>query len=400
MPPKAKPKAPEPGSMAATLAKLSKQYEIRAGSLASIADEVTSISSGNLAIDHVLGVGGLPVGRNVELYGPPSCGKTTTAIQAAAELQRKIISEGLDWYIIYLDYEHAMDPKYVRALGLDVDHPSFIFAQPDNFEQGANLAIGLIETGKVRLMIADSVASMTPETMTGQEVGKATVALQARLMSDFLKKLNALIHFLNHINEVLDMGGGGRPGVKRYSTPGGRALKFYASVRVEYKQVENIRAAYRDPLSGVMVERPEASTVKVRVVKNKVAPPFQECVVRVRFGRGFDNGWTALQVLTSYSKIKKSGAYYYFNATPELIHEDMSTSSTGRPYIQGEPKMMAFMDAHPEWRELAISMATQLVRDHGSGALVHEGDPEVDDEQDTEPVSFTGGDTLADVKPD
>jgi recombination protein RecA len=377
LPPKSKD---APSSMASVLAKVAKTYDLRAGSLDMVADRVEAISTGNLAIDDILGVNGLPIGRSVELYGLPSSGKTTTGLQAAAQLQKAIIESGRDEYIVYSDFEHALDRDYAVQLGLNLSHPSFVFTQPDNFEQGANAVLEMIQTGQVRLAIWDSVAAMTPANMLGEEVGKASVALQARLMSDFLKKLNPLLHserccgvFLNHEMEVMDMGGPRRPGLPpRRSTPGGRALKYYASVRVEYRPIEAIKGTAQDPLTATEVNRIEGYTVKVKVVKNKVAPPMREAMVKVRFGRGFDNGWTALQILTAHGRIKSSSGYYYFNAVPELVTPDMGRSPNGRPYLRSESGVLDYMDAHPEWRDLLVSTAREQL---ASGQSVSPSDP-------------------------
>ncbi len=360
--------ADETLSIASVLKKVQKDYGLRVGSLSAIAEDVEAIPSGNIAIDDIIGVGGLPLGRSVELYGPPSSGKTTTAMQAAVNLQKKIIAEGLDEYILYSDFEHALDRDYAEALGLDMDHPSFLFCQPDNFEQGAQSAVELIRTGAIRLGIWDSVAAMTPADMLTADVGKATVALQARLMSDFMKKLNPLLDeknccavFLNHIQDVISIGGFQPPGPPRTTTPGGKALKFYASLRMEYQQVKNITAVMVDELTGGDVKRVEATNVRVRVVKNKIGNPFREAVVRVRFGRGFDNFWSALQILTGRGLVSLTTGYYYFDKVPELVHVDMAMSKTGRPLIHGEESVLTFADDHPEWRELAIQKAKELI---------------------------------------
>ncbi len=361
-----------------------KKHDLRIGPLSFVSDEVAALTTGNLSIDYSIGVGGLPLGRSVELFGPPGCGKTTTGLQTAAELQRRIIEQNLDEYILYSDYEHALDKKYAAALGLDVDHKSFLFTQPDTFEQGANAARELIETGQIRLAIWDSVASMTPASMAEAEVGKSLPAIQARLMADFLRKLNPLLHaknccavFLNHEMEVMSMG---RPGPPRTSTPGGKALKYYASLRLQYQQIGNIKGSSIDILSGEKVQRTEAVTVRVRVVKNKVAPPFRECQVRVRFGKGFDNFWSALQVLIGNKKIKLSAGYYYFNESPELVIDDMLRTPTDRPYVRGEEAILKFADQRPEWRASVIKSAYDLVENGVETVL--ESDDSDDEESD------------------
>lgn len=384
-------------SIADVLKTAYKKYDLHVGTLTSFAEEVPAITTGNIGIDKAIGIGGLPFGRCVELFGPPSSGKTTTAIQAAAELQKIILAGGdpvrriePDDVMVYCDYEHAFDIKYARALGIDVEHPSFLFAQPDWLEQGANVVRQLVATGKVRMVIFDSVAAMTPQAAMEAETGKANVALQARGMSDFLKAFNPLLHnnhcvgvFVNHIMELLDMGGGRKPGMPaRTSTPGGRALKFYASVRVEYQQVQNLKSKVRDPLSNEEIDQVTATNVRVRVIKNKVAPPFRQAVVRVRYGKGFDNFWTALQVLISHKKIVYSSGYYYFERSPELVHPDMDVQASGnkRPYVRGETTIFTFADEHVEWRELMITAASAVL-DADSESMLGDVDPDPEDEK-------------------
>lgn len=363
------------GSVEAILASAQKKYNLRVGSLSAIAEDVLAISTGNLAIDNIIGVGGVPIGRLIELYGPQSSGKTTTALQAAAELQRIIIAGGdssrgisASDRIIYLDYEHAMDPEYCKKLGLNTDHESFLFTQPDSLEDGANFVREIVPTGAVRLIIFDSVAAMVPSAKSEAEVGKSLPAVQAKLMSDFLAPLVSMLHtnnctaiFLNHIFEVMEMR---RPGMApRTSTPGGRALKFYASVRIEYKQIGNIKTSVVDAITQETIEQISATNVRVKVVKNKVAAPFREAVVRVRFGKGFDNFWTALQILVAHKSVMYSTGMFYFHKVPELAPEWMPRASTGtqRPYLKGEKALFGSADKYPEWRDAVIAKAYEVV---------------------------------------
>lgn len=364
------------------LAKAQKKYDLAVGPLSKIAQEATFITTGNLAIDHIIG-GGLPLGRSVELAGPPSSGKTTTALQCAAAAQKVIIAGGdpalgikADDKILYLDYEQTIDQKYAAKLGLDIDHESFLLTQPDTLEDGANLAVELISTGRVRIVIWDSVASMMPSAKAEAEIGKSLPAVQAKLMSDLGQKLNPLLYehqtlniFVNHLREVMDMSGR-RPAHlgPKLSTPGGIALKFYASVRVEYKQIQQIKEKMIDPLSGLEVETPGATNVEVKVTKNKVAEPFRKAVVRVRFGRGFDNFWTALQILLAAKQIMYSAGYYYFHKVEDagLAPEWMPRATTGtqRPNIRTDARLFAAADEHPEWRDAVISYASDYLKNN------------------------------------
>lgn len=360
----------------------SKKYNgLVVGSMDDVADDVKAVSTGNLAIDYCIGVGGIPLGRSVELFGPPSSGKTTTALQMAAELQR-IIKAGGDPergilptdVILYLDYEQSMDKDYAVALGLDITHPSLKFTQPDTLEDGVNFAIAAVKTGRIRLLIFDSVASMNPSAKAEAEVGKSLPAVQAKLMKDFtltfnsvLANYNATAIFINHQMEAMSMGG--RPGMPpKTTTPGGTALKYFASLRVQYTQIKQNKETVIDALSNERVERVMSTDVKVKVVKNKMAPPFREATVRVRFGRGFDNFWSAMQVLLANKKVIYAASYYKFHNVEELglAPEWMprSPSGTKPPVINGTKQLFAAADAHPEWREGIIKLADQVVNEN------------------------------------
>lgn len=359
------------------LAAANKEFDLEGA----VPGKTESFTTGNLAIDSILGVGGLPVGRNIELFGDPSSGKSTVALQAAAALQKKIISEGLDEYIVYYDYENTVELEYARALGIDTEHKSWRLFQPDTLEQGTNHARKLMETGKVRLMIWDSVAEMTPKAMFEAETGQASVALRARLMSQFLQQTSAPLRnyrcssiFLNHSMEEINMGGYSRPGIKKKTTPGGKALKYHASVRVEFSFIKAYKAKRHNPLTNEVEEFITSSNVKVKVVKNKVADPFQECEVKVRYGKGFDNFWSAVQVLVGHKKVPKQGAYYYFEKLPNLVNADMGTTSSGRRFILGEENLMRFADEHLEWRDAAIAEATAVAAAAGVGTVTEDAD--------------------------
>lgn len=364
-------------SFASILAKASKKYDLRIGNMNSVLEDVDAISTGSIAFDNALGVGGFPRGRSIELYGPPSSGKTTAALMAMASAQ-KLITEGHPDFkgkkLLYMDHEHAVDLEYAKKLGLDAEDESFLIAQPDSFEQSANISFELISTGEIAMATYDSVAAMVSEKALEAEIGKSLPAIQARLMSDFLKKLNGTLNetktsaiFLNHIMEVMEMGG--KPGYKKYSTPGGRALKFYASVRVEFQQVGNLKGTQTDELTKEETEIIEATDVRIRIVKNKVAPPFKQAKVRVRFGRGFDNAYTALQILKGRKKLPVTASrFHYFHLLPELITDDMLRTpakprTDPRPYIDTEARLFDKLDADPVWRQKFIDAAIAALSD-------------------------------------
>jgi recombination protein RecA len=355
-------------SLKALLADISKKEDYRLGRLDEVGVGVEAISTGNMAIDHIIGVGGLPLGRSVELYGPPSSGKTTAALQTAATFQRL----NPDRSIVYFDYEQSVDPEYCASLGLNIEADSFIFGQPDVFEQSMNSLDRLLPTNEIGLVIFDSVASMTPREVLEDSVDKAGVAQQARLMAKALARLNSqLAHanccaiWLNHVGEVISIGG--RPGMPpRKTTPGGKALKFYASVRLEFNQIGNTTAKLANELSGEEETVVTATRVKVKVVKNKVGAPFKTCMVQVEFGKGFSNFFSAQQILTNQKVVVGTGGYFYFdekNGAGPLIHADMETQTTGnhRRYIKGAANLLVFATDHPEWAEAFCALAVSLI---------------------------------------
>lgn len=396
-----------------------KKYDLNVGTLDSIATDTQFISTGNLSIDYAIGggvLGGIPMGRTVEFYGPPSSGKTTLAIQAAVRLQRIIMAGGdpsrgisATDRILYLDYEQAFDAGYAHKLGLDTSHQSFLFTQPDTLEQGADFLLEAFKTGEIRLSIVDSVAAMNPSAQAEAEsVGKSLPAIQARIMKPFgvtlnsvLKNNNGTVIFINHEVEKLQMGGG-RPGMPPpTSTPGGVALKFFASVRVQFRQIRQIKGKVLDPLTKEIILIPVATDVKVKVVKNKVAPPFRECTVRVRFGMGFDDFWTAIQILIANKQVIYNASNYYFHGVIEEVPADWMTrdaKGTKRPYINGEPKVFKASDDHPEWRQGLIDVAARIAAENVDtlagvakfGEIVEDEDEEgedLDDLVDARPVS-------------
>jgi recombination protein RecA len=393
-----------------------KTYDgLKVGNMDDVADDVFAVSTGNMAIDSCVGVGGLPLGRSIELYGPPSCGKTTTALQWLAQVQKIIKAGGdptlgikADDRLLYLDYEQAMDKEYAKALGLDTSHESLLFAQPDTLEQGVNFAIQAVETGRVRAVVFDSVAAMNPSAKAEAEIGKSLPMIQAKLMKDFTLRFNTALYtnnataiFLNHLMEVVSMGGASRPGMPPPSTtPGGKALKYFASVRIEFKQIRQNKGPFVDPLTNETVQIVTSTDVKIKVTKNKVAPAFREAVVRVRFGRGFDNLWTALQVLIANKRIMYQGGMYYFHNVEEvgLAPEWMKRATTGtnRPYIKGEPNVFAKADEFDEWRNALIAEAERIVAQNADAmSLVTPLKPvaDVDDESEDEEFPDVDPDT-------
>lgn len=260
--------------------------------------KVASVSSGSLAIDKALGIGGYPRGRIVEIYGPESSGKTTVALHAVAEVQRQ------GGTAAYIDAENALDPQYAEALGVNID--DLLLSQPDSGEEGLEIADALISSGAVDLVIVDSVAALVPRAEINGDMGDTHVGLQARLMSQALRKLSGEINktktiaiFINQIREKVGVMFGNPE-----TTTGGRALKFYSTIRMEIRRAEQIK-------NGTDVIGNKA---KVKIVKNKVAPPFKRCEVDIMYGEGISKTGELLDMAVENDLVDKSGAWYSYGS--------------------------------------------------------------------------------------
>ena len=338
------------------------------GSLPEFDMTVQGYSTGNIALDWITRVGGFPYGRIVECFGPPSSGKTTAALSAMAAEQAKCIESG-EGYVMFEDFERSIDPDYCTSLGLDVGHSSFIYVKPDSFEHGANLFRKLLATGELRIAVFDSVAAMVTEKEKEADTGKANVADRAKMMHQFLRqtkddadRFGTTMIFLNHTLEVVDATPMGQKmaarGIKRFTQPGGKALAFYASMRIEYKQVGNIRTTEMDALTNRKEDQVRSQKVQATVVKNKTGDPFGTALLRVRWGHGFSNEYSVLDILTKHSAVdlNKTGWYTF---PPDLSPDNKQFK------CRGEDKTLSQMEDNPEWAARLSGYAQMLLEQTG-----------------------------------
>lgn len=315
--------------------------------------QVEIVPSGSLALDIALGVGGYPKGRIVEIYGPESSGKTTVALHAIAEVQRQ------GGQAAFIDAEHALDPLYARNLGVNIDE--LLISQPDTGEQALEIAEALVRSGAVDIIVIDSVAALVPKAEIEGDMGDSHVGLHARLMSQALRKLSGAISksrtitiFINQIREKVGVMFGNPE-----TTTGGRALKFYASIRLEVRRAESIKQG--NDLIG--------HRTKIKVVKNKVAPPFKQAEVDIVFGEGISREGTLIDIGSELDVVQKSGAWYAFG------EERLG---------QGRENAKQFLKEHPELAGQIDGRIRELVLADRQLVAVT-GDPvEEDDEFDFE----------------
>jgi recombination protein RecA len=285
--------------------------------------KVEAVSTGSLAIDMALGIGGLPRGRVVEVYGPEASGKSTLAMHVVAEAQR---TGGI---CAYVDAEHAMDPDYAQNIGVDVDE--LLISQPDTGEQALEITDMLIRSGAVDVVVIDSVAALTPRAEIEGEMGDTHVGLQARLMSQALRKLTAnlnktktIVIFINQLREKIGVMFGSPE-----TTPGGRALKFYSSVRIDIRRIEAIKSD--GEITG--------SRTRVKVVKNKVAPPFRQAEFDIMYGKGISREGSLVDVGVEQGIVKKSGAWYTYEG--EQLGQGRENA---KQFLTDNPEVMVEID--------------------------------------------------------
>ena len=332
-------------ALEAALGNIEKQFG--KGSVMKLGDssshmQVEAVPTGCLSLDIALGVGGVPKGRIVEIYGPESSGKTTVALHMIAEVQKRGGIAG------FIDAEHALDPVYAKNIGVDIDE--LYISQPDSGDQALEITETMVRSGAIDIIVVDSVAALVPKQEIEGDMGDSHVGLQARLMSQALRKLtpvisksNCVVIFINQLREKVGVMFGNPE-----TTTGGRALKFYASVRMDVRRIETLKQG------GEMV----GNRVRVKIVKNKIAPPFKEAEFDIMFGKGISREGDILDLAANVDVINKSGAWYAYN---------------GEKIGQGRENAKTYLASHPEIME----EVEEKVREHyGLG----EGAPETQEE--------------------
>lgn len=311
----------------AAIMQIEKQYG--KGSVMKLGDsyahmEVETIPTGSLSLDIALGLGGIPRGRIVEIYGPESSGKTTVTLHMIAEVQRRGGIAG------FIDAEHALDPVYAKNIGVDIDN--LYISQPDSGEQALEITETMVRSGAIDIVVVDSVAALVPKAEIDGDMGDAHVGLQARLMSQALRKLTAVISksnctvvFINQLREKVGIMFGNPE-----TTTGGRALKFYSSVRLDVRRIDSIKQG------GEVI----GNRTRVRVVKNKIAPPFKEAEFDIMFGKGISYVGDVVDLAAKADVVNKSGAWYSYNGT--RIGQGRENTKT---YLQEHPEMLSEIDA-------------------------------------------------------
>lgn len=331
-------------------ARLQIEKQFGQGALMKLGDKadasgVDVIPSGSILLDEALGIGGYPRGRVIEMYGPESSGKTTLALHAIAEAQK------LGGVAAFVDAEHALDPVYAKNLGVNIDE--LWVSQPDTGEQALEITENLVRSGAVDIVVVDSVAALTPEKEIEGEMGDAVMGMQARLMSQALRKLtavigksNCIVVFINQIRMKIGVMFGNPE-----TTTGGQALKFYSSVRLEIRRVETI--------DGKGDEEAIGNRVRVKVVKNKVAPPFRKCEIDIYFGKGISSSASLLDSAVKHGIIDKRGAWY-----------TMGEEKIG----QGKENAVTYIEQNPE---LAMKIENQIRAEVFPGQILKdkEGQP-------------------------
>lgn len=342
-------------ALEAALGQIEKQFG--KGSVMKLGDytamNVEAIPTGALSLDIALGIGGIPRGRIIEVFGPESSGKTTLALHLIAEAQK------MGGEAAFIDAEHALDPVYAKHLGVNIDE--LIVSQPDTGEQALEIAEALVRSGALDIIVVDSVAALVPKAEIDGDMGDAHVGLQARLMSQALRKLAGVINkskcvivFINQLREKVGVMFGNPE-----TTPGGRALKFYASVRLDIRRVESLKQ------DGEVI----GNRTRVKVVKNKVAPPFREAEFDIIYGKGISKEGNILDAAVNLDIVEKSGSWFSYN---------------GERIGQGRENVKEYLAKNPK---IAEEIEGKIRANYEKAFEKSLGEEELDPEQDTEPLN-------------
>lgn len=340
-------------ALEAALGQIEKQFG--KGSVMKLGDytamNVEAIPTGALSLDIALGIGGIPRGRIIEVFGPESSGKTTIALHMIAEAQK------MGGEAAFIDAEHALDPVYAKHLGVDIDN--LIVSQPDTGEQALEIAEALVRSGALDIIVVDSVAALVPKAEIDGDMGDSHVGLQARLMSQALRKLAGVINkskcvivFINQLREKVGVMFGNPE-----TTPGGRALKFYASVRLDIRRVESLKQ------DGEVI----GNRTRVKVVKNKVAPPFREAEFDIIYGKGVSKEGNILDIAVNLNLIEKSGSWFSYQGTR---------------IGQGRENAKTYLAENPE---VAKEIETKIRENYAAAFEKSLGDEVIDEEQEKDP---------------
>ena len=333
---------------------------------------VEVIPTGSMTLDMALGIGGVPRGRIVEIYGPESSGKTTVALHIAAQAQK------LGGEVAFIDVEHALDPVYAKALGVDIDN--LLVSQPDSGEQALEIAEALVRSGAIDCLIVDSVAAMVTKSEIEGDMGDTHVGLLARLMSQAMRKLTSVISksncvaiFINQVREKIGVMYGNPE-----TTPGGRALKFYSSVRIEVRKGEVIKNG----------SEPIGAKTKCKVVKNKVSPPFKECEFDMLFGQGIDRVGEVCDIATELDIIKKSGAWFSYNG--QKISQGRENA---KEYLRSNPEVMKEIEEKIKENRDSIVMVSK--KSKKSAAKKSAAESAAEDSGEDQAIEYEAEDTAA-----
>ncbi len=338
---------------------------------------IQAIPSGSMLVDKTTGVGGIPRGRMTELYGLPSSGKTTLMLHTCKNVQAA--GEG----ILYLDFEHTFNPDYARLIGIDLSSDKFILVQPESFESGMKIAEVYIKNNLVGVIVVDSLAAMVTQKEWEAEVGVSGVAILAKAMSQELRRLNSMVKdsnvamiFINHVHEVIETGFAKKSGAKRTTTPGGRALKFYASMRIELTMIENIKGKVADDVAGGVTEGSVAVKIKTFVAKNKVAAPFGIGYFYIRHDYGIDDVMIAVDIALKRGLIEQKGARFVLPSS--LIEEGADGKS-----LNGMAQVLRYFMDKPKMKDALLDAVRQMIKMGGQD--IEEIGHATEDESDLEP---------------